>query len=221
MDINAPNNFLFSSKYRVWRHVTFWIVHGLFVHVLFLNVGVMRNLFANIIWLPAHMLYSYPLMYWVLPQYLLKGKYLKFTLIIFLWVVTGFLLNGLFRLYIFIPLQEYFHFKGFVKNPWQQGTFLVLTITAGMTSMIVLFKHWVRKHQDWLQAEKEKATAELQLLKAQVRPHFLFNTLKNIYSSSVIKSPKTSQLILKLSSLLSYVLYDCKAEQACCKLKRV
>jgi LytS/YehU family sensor histidine kinase len=78
--------------------------------------------------------------------------------------------------------------------------------------MIVLFKYWIRKQKEWMQAEKEKVTAELQLLKAQVHPHFLFNTLNNIYSVSLETSPKTSQLILKLSSLLNYILYECKTE---------
>jgi LytS/YehU family sensor histidine kinase len=69
------------------------------------------------------------------------------------------------------------------------------------------------KQQQWLQAEKEKVTAELQLLKAQVHPHFLFNTLNNIYSFSLSQSPKTPGMILGLSSLLSYMLYECKADE--------
>ena len=64
-----------------------------------------------------------------------------------------------------------------------------------------------------MRAQKEKITAEIQLLKAQVHPHFLFNTLNNIYSFSLEGSPKTPGLILKLSSLLSYMLYDCKADE--------
>lgn len=70
----------------------------------------------------------------------------------------------------------------------------------------------MKKQQDWRQAEKEKVTAELQLLKAQVHPHFLFNTLNNIYSVSLETLPKTSELILKLSSLLNYILYECKTD---------
>ena len=70
-----------------------------------------------------------------------------------------------------------------------------------------------------MQAQQEKITAELQLLKAQVHPHFLFNTLNNIYSFSLENSPKTPHMILKLSSLLSYMLYDCKAEQVRWKKK--
>ncbi|MEJ7823240.1 MAG: histidine kinase [Chitinophagaceae bacterium] len=87
-----------------------------------------------------------------------------------------------------------------------------MTTTAGIASMIVLFRYWVKKQQEWMQADKEKTTAELQLLKAQVHPHFLFNTLNNIYSFSLENSKKTPGMILKLSSLLSYMLYECKAD---------
>jgi LytS/YehU family sensor histidine kinase len=104
-------------------------------------------------------------------------------------------------------------FKNIIKERWQVGSLLVSMTTAFAACIIFLFKHWVKKQQEWLQAEKEKVTAELQLLKAQVHPHFLFNTLNNIYSFSLTNSPKTPELILKLSSLLSYMLYDCKAEQ--------
>jgi LytS/YehU family sensor histidine kinase len=86
--------------------------------------------------------------------------------------------------------------------------------TAAATPMgIKFFKRLTIKQRDLMQAQQEKMTAELQLLKAQVHPHFLFNTLNNIYSFSLDKSSKTPGLILKLSSLLSYMLYDCKAEE--------
>jgi len=88
----------------------------------------------------------------------------------------------------------------------------VLT-TAACFSSLSLGKQWLLKQKEFLQAQQEKITAELQLLKAQVHPHFLFNTLNNIYSFSLDLSPKTPELILKLSSLLSYMLYDCKAEE--------
>lgn len=85
-----------------------------------------------------------------------------------------------------------------------------MNVMAAFTSMIVLFKYWMSKQKAFLSAEKEKVNAELQLLKAQIHPHFLFNTLNNIYSFSLERSPKTPQMILKLSSLLSYMLYECK-----------
>lgn len=215
MDIYKPNDFLFSSKYRIWRHVVFWIVYTVIVALTWLNSGrdFGRDIFHGFLWLPARMIYCYPLMFWILPHVLLKEKYIQFAFIILLWAVAGWFLNYVYRSNIFIPIQDYLHFDRIDRNPWAPNSFLVLTTTAGITSVIVLFKHWVKKQQEWMQAEKEKVTAELQLLKAQVHPHFLFNTLNNIYSFSLENSPKTPGLILKLSSLLSYMLYDCKAEE--------
>jgi LytS/YehU family sensor histidine kinase len=55
---------------------------------------------------------------------------------------------------------------------------------------------------------KENTEAQLQLLTAQVHPHFLFNTLNNIYSQAQIESPKSSKMILDLSDMLRYILYE-------------
>jgi LytS/YehU family sensor histidine kinase len=74
-------------------------------------------------------------------------------------------------------------------------------------------KYWYIKEQQNHQLQQENIAIQLNSLKAQVHPHFLFNTLNNIYSFSVTCPPKTPPLILKLSSLLRYMLYDCKAEQ--------
>ena len=215
MNVSKTNDLLISPKYRVLRHLIFWIIHTVLVSFVWLNLGrsIERNLFQGLFWVPVRMLYCYPLIYWVLPRYLLKGRYVVFTLIILLWGVGGFFLNYSFRAFIFIPIQEALHFNPIDRNPWNPNSFLVLTTTAGIVCFIFLFKHWLIKQQKWLQAEKEKVTAELQLLKAQVHPHFLFNTLNNIYSFSIDQSPETPSMILRLSSLLSYMLYDCKADE--------
>jgi len=212
------NDFIFSAKYRVWRHIVFWVMYTFLTALIYVQFSegawsLQRQLFLGALWLPVRILYCYPLIYWVIPKYLLKGKYVQFGVIILLWFIFGWLLNYLYRVNIFIPLQEYLGFKSIVRGGWQPGSFLLLTTAAGLTSIIVLFKYWFKKQQEWMQAEKEKVTAELQLLKAQIHPHFLFNTLNNIYSFSLENSPKTPGLILKLSSLLSYMLYDCKAEE--------
>ncbi len=60
--------------------------------------------------------------------------------------------------------------------------------------------------------KKEKVVAELKFLKAQLHPHFLFNTLNNLYALTLEKSDKAADVVLKLSELLDYVLYECNAE---------
>jgi len=62
------------------------------------------------------------------------------------------------------------------------------------------------------QLKTQKLEAELRFLKAQVNPHFLFNTLNNIYSLSVTKSDSAPDMILKLSDMMSFMLYDCQGE---------
>src|SRR5690349_19157445 len=88
-----------------------------------------------------------------------------------------------------------------------------MTTSAASPMIIKFFKLCTLKQQELMQAQKEKITAELQLLKAQVHPHFLFNTLNNIYSFSMDNSPKTPELILKLSSLLNYMMNECNTKE--------
>jgi LytS/YehU family sensor histidine kinase len=76
---------------------------------------------------------------------------------------------------------------------------------------IALLKQWWAKQKEKEQLEKEKINAELQLLKAQIHPAFLFSTLNNIISHAQEASPKAPEMLIKLSDLLSYMLYECDA----------
>ena len=93
------------------------------------------------------------------------------------------------------------------------SSYLCMTTAVATPTVIKFFKLWTVKQRDLMLAQQERITAQLELLKAQVHPHFLFNTLNNIYAFALESSPKTPELILKLSSLLSYMLYDCKTEE--------
>jgi LytS/YehU family sensor histidine kinase len=84
-----------------------------------------------------------------------------------------------------------------------------LPIIAGFALMIKLIKRWWLKQKETEQLAKEKIKAELQLLKAQVHPHFLFNTLNNIYYFTMSGSMKAPEMIKKLSDLLNYILHEC------------
>jgi LytS/YehU family sensor histidine kinase len=79
---------------------------------------------------------------------------------------------------------------------------------AGLAVAIKLMKHWYLKEQRNLQLQKENTESQLQLLKAQIHPHFLFNTLNNIYSITQDTSPIASKLLIALSDMLRYILYE-------------
>ncbi|GAB3983627.1 hypothetical protein GCM10028806_57120 [Spirosoma terrae] len=80
---------------------------------------------------------------------------------------------------------------------------------GGFAVAIKLIKVWYLKQQAYQQIDREKLQAELELLKSQVHPHFLFNTLNNLYSLTLNKSDHASAVVLKLSDLLRYMLYEC------------
>jgi LytS/YehU family sensor histidine kinase len=75
-----------------------------------------------------------------------------------------------------------------------------------------LIEKWQDDEKQKVKLEKEKVSTELSFLKQQINPHFLFNSLNSIYSLSISKSETTPDSILKLSSILRYVLYESEKE---------
>jgi two-component system sensor histidine kinase AlgZ len=211
------NEFIFSSRYRVWRHLLYWSFHVAIWAAFWLVMGVPlsygRHLINMVMWVPAFILFGYPLVYIAIPHLLLKGKVWQFFLVVLGWGAVGIYIDIGYRGYVLIPAQEAMGLDNILPRGPLAFCYLCMTTSAASPMVIRFFKLWTIKQREWMNAQKEKMTAELQLLKAQVHPHFLFNTLNNIYSFSLLNSTKTPNLILKLSSLLSYMLYDCKAEE--------
>jgi two-component system, LytTR family, sensor histidine kinase AlgZ len=211
------NDFIFSSRYRVWRHIVYWSFHITIWSAFWVYVGLPipfeRQLLYMAAWTPVFILFTYPLVYGAIPHLLLKGRVLQFFLTLLAWGLAGLYLDEAGRIYIIIPLQNAIGLDIPVSGGLIATCYLCMTTSAAIPMVIKFFKLLTIKQRAWMQAKQEQITTELQLLKAQVHPHFLFNTLNNIYSFSLERSPKTPDLILKLSSLLSYMLSDCKTEK--------
>lgn len=207
------SEFIFSPKYRLLRHAFFWLswLFGWSCFLSMIGSGFTDNFIRISIWIPAFIIFSYPVSKIAIPKLLLKGKYLVFMGTFICWLAVGWFLSVYYLRYISAPVLDLIKLSYGDDYSWQ--CFLCVLTTAACFSSLSLGKQWLLKQREFLRAQQEKITAELQLLKAQVHPHFLFNTLNNIYSFSLDSSPKTPVLILKLSSLLSYMLYDCKAEE--------
>lgn len=84
---------------------------------------------------------------------------------------------------------------------------LILIISGG----IKIINQWFKSERRTEEIEKEKISTELALLRSQVNPHFLFNTLNNIYSLAVSNSPDTAASVMKLSAIMRYVLDNAKS----------
>jgi two-component system LytT family sensor kinase len=166
---------------------------------------------------------SYTVMYLVIPKQIIPAKYLKATLTIIAFIILTAVLSAIISLTIIEAMRHAYlnsHkeiFNGEVPiTPFKIQVFQSLisglrgSITiGGLAAAIKLTKHFYQKQQQTLLLEKQNAIAELQSLKAQLHPHFLFNTINNIYSHTQEAAPVAADMLLQLSALLRYILYSC------------
>ncbi|HET6767440.1 MAG TPA: histidine kinase [Chitinophagaceae bacterium] len=162
---------------------------------------------------------TYLLLYWILPNYfyrkrnpLIISAVLVSVIVVYSFVATQFRWFAVVGNDIFgtqpKPISFYDFTMSVSRNFFRQEL-NSLPVLLGFAVMIKLIKRWWMKQQETEQVAREKAKAELQLLKAQVHPHFLFNTLNNIYFFTLSGSPKAPEMITKLSGLLHYILNEC------------
>lgn len=168
--------------------------------------------------LPIKIFFTFILIHFLFPRFILKGKVFGFLLAILALMPFAVMSQRLAAHFIIYP---YFHPEGvqkglFCDSCFIYGFFSFLFIFGYATSLNV-FKHWYLDQQTAQKLQKEKLEAELKFLKAQIHPHFLFNTLNNLYALALKKSDQAPEMVLKLSDLLNYMLYECNAERVSLK----
>ncbi len=163
----------------------------------------------SLLMVSIHLAACYVVIYFLLPRFLLKAKYLL-LLASSILLAAAMIITSRFVDTIVIPAIVQQGDK--VNTPYYASIFSgvinaikIIIVATG----IKLGKYWWQKLKEKEQLEREKINTELQLLKAQIRPGFLFNSLNNIYAFSMAASPRAPELLLKLSDLLSYMLYEC------------
>jgi sensor histidine kinase YesM len=184
---------------------------------------VLLVLLKSFLLVSIHILFCYTIIYILLPAFQLKNKYLVLiagiVLISSLMIPAGYLLYNI--VYPFIDKLFELHITKPDKQIIWRGidAGLINAIKVSLIAVaITLLKRWWVRQKEKEQLEKEKIIAEVQLLKTQIHPAFLFNTLNNITTEARLASPKAPEMLIKLSDLLSYMLYECDAPKV--KLER-
>ena len=223
------HEFAFSHKpaYRLLRHFVFWAAWWIYFSVcqylyqqphasgyqpLFVTVG-------SHLWIKTFLLVfiyaiaSYTFIYFLLPH-IIKGKWLKAVATIislgtFLFAAAYFIFWNVFPFIdsLFGPYKA----NRFATRFWPAvslGLIEPLKVVA-VAGIVKYVKYWWLKQKESEKLEREKVNAELQLLKAQIHPGLLFTALNNIYAYSLAGSPRAPEMLLRLSDLLSYMLYEC------------
>jgi len=231
------HEFVFSKKpaYRLFRHSIFWVAWLIYFSlcqylfekpfsggsVPYVTVGSVDPYVTvgSLLLLKTFLLVlmdaaaCYIFIYFLLPQFI-KGKWLKplvgtLLLGIFMFGVAWFMYWSVFPFVdsLFGDHKANHYFTRFWPAVYL-GLIDPLKVVAA-AAIITYVKYWWMKQKESERLEREKITAELQLLKAQIQPAFLFTALKNIYEFSLAASPRAPEMLLKLSDLLSYMLYEC------------
>lgn len=198
-------------------HLLFWIgVWFFFVYFFSYNATDTNYVtwFSSFL-LPVTMITTYFVVYFLIPKYLLTKKYLLFVLycIYTLIISTYLILMTIFASLIFLSNLKIDQMPPMSKN--YVFILILVYLVVLIVSFVYLLSHNFKtesQNQELLnkilEAQLQIKDQELQYLKKQIHPHFLFNTLNTIYGFALKQSKTTPHIILKLSNLLDYILYQ-------------
>jgi len=213
MIIHTINRIL---QIRPVNHLIYWVLFvlvGSFVFSYQQNFPYIFYLINLLVHLPVLMLFTYFVIYRLVPDFLLRKKYFSF----FGLLVVSSIFASLLRLTIsknvyyslFIPEalhpHEWYSADSFMIN------LLWITGPAVLFAMFKYYRNWIKSQEISNENERKRLATELQVLKGQLNPHFLFNTLNNIYSLALSKSDRTAGVIAKMSDMFHFILLECNA----------
>lgn len=212
MSVNL--NKYYNSRTRIFWHIVFW---GCFLAAHTLFYGSPDNTyFEEFMWalryLPFKMAVTYFTLYFIIPRYLLTKKYVKAILVLLASMVLAVFIQQIANYAIIFPLLYQGWEGGSFYSSKMFRIFLGIYPVVTIAAFIKLAKYWYEKENQAQELKQQKLEAELRFLKAQTHPHFLFNTLNNLYALTLKKSEVASEVVLKLSELLNYVLYECNEQ---------
>jgi sensor histidine kinase YesM len=198
---------------RILRHTVFWVADILFyLSVVTINGEINpAEVYAILLRTIPLALTTYFILYYLIPVFSRKNENGK----LILWILGVLIFIGIemryFNLYLVYPLlditptgsSKIWDFPILVRNMFSCMSVICMAIT------IKLVKNKSELMQRNEQLETEKKLAELNFLKAQMQPHFLFNVLNTLYSETIQESGKAQQVVLHLSNLLRFILDEC------------
>lgn len=211
----------FFLKKRLLQHITFWCLFFLLIitgDLIVYKFSVYKAIILRTCYLIPQILMAYYIAYYIIPGFFERKK----KILIFISLLLGTYLISAFQRILVIHIAE-----PLLRHPGNEQesieeiltdlvTLLYYSISFFSVTLIFLFVkffvNYIKIKEDGLKLDKEKAEAELKALRTQLHPHFLFNTLNNIYTLSLENSTKTPESIAKLSEILDHILYKCNGK---------
>lgn len=197
--------FIVESRYRIFRHFVLICLVAAAFYGKKMEFSEPVNTYVKIAIFLILLSLFYINMYWLVPKLLFRDNYLGY----FLWNIVLFILVQLLAYNVKQLVSTYF------KDPLQHrddpnlfAVYFVFMVLIGASAAVKLFQRWISDSQRINELETITIQSELEHLKKQINPHFLFNTLNNANVLTQKDPEKASQVLMKLSDLLRYQLYD-------------
>ena len=193
---------------RAVYHSLFWVgvlVFYSIIDMLFTSQGFFYTLSNNVVRLIILGAAVYYNIYILIPKYLANKKFLGYL---------GFLLLIVF---IVSPLEAFLIYAKSENIPEMQAnvlmslnwSFIPNFFILGTSTVVKITLDWYKNIRERQELETETMQSELRFLKSQINPHFLFNTLNSLYALTLKKSDLAPDIVLKLSEMMRYMLYEC------------
>jgi two-component system, LytTR family, sensor kinase len=194
-------------------HAIFWVaLFSIMVTTAYWDYGKSHSLpylFSNeIIGLLFYIGLVYFNLYYLIPNYLAKRAFLYFFLVLTICAIAT-------------PIEILVYYLKFANQPGQQrkligqqdDLFLGHVLVVFLSTLLRVVMDWWRYQNEKQQLVTQTMQSELRFLKSQINPHFLFNTLNNLYALTLKKSDKAPEIVLKLSEIMRYMLYECNEKR--------
>ena len=195
-------------------HASFWTIHVIYRWTFVISTKTEFNkLFyvSELLILAVKMSVTYTICF-LIYRFLVKKKFYTFFIYTILTIVISVLLHQIILIIIFSKPELIFEFRNFSWVSFGSSIAQIYPI-AILVILITLFRIWYNEQLNNIKLRHEQRVTELSYLKAQIHPHFLFNTINNIYSTTIHSQEKTPHLLMKLSEVLRYIIYETKSQK--------
>lgn len=204
---------MFPARYKYWVHLLFWILYISLVTLVSgsINSFPLQFYFIHELFnLPVYMFVSYYIVYYLVPTNIEKKLWPVYLLMMLFTVIAGAVMCQIIEHYI------YFRFilsRVFEPDRWMGysrvlGNVWVISIPVIVVAARKFYVDWQNSRKEKEVVEKLQLKTELQMLRLQLNPHFLFNTLNNLYYLATAKDDKAPEVVSKLSDILRFLIYD-------------
>ncbi len=206
---NRPKVLEWLNRRRV-AHSVFWVT---LLIILMIAEGIQQGFFFTftneLINIFFFALLVYFNLYYLVPNYLSQNRFMTYGLLL---VLSAIIITPL-KMIVF-----YFKFSDFPKLQNNlikdiNSQFLINFFLVSISTIVKIVTDWARHVGEKQELVTQTMQSELRFLKSQINPHFLFNTLNNLYALTLKKSDQAPDVVIKLSEMMRYMLYECNEKR--------